>query len=180
MSVRLHGLLAEFDEAERLLAAVRRVREEGYFASCIEAYSPYPVEGMDEALSARHHWIPFWMLIGAIGGGAFTYWLEWYSAVVNYPINVGGRPTFSWPAFVPPAVEMTILWAVLLGVGAVLFGARLPRVRHPLFESHEFERATSDHFFLLVRGDDPRFNAQATQSFLGTLSPLSVVEVAEE
>ncbi len=179
MSARVHGLLAEFAEAEHLLAAVRRVREEGYFASCVEAYSPYPVEGLDEALDARHHWVPFWMLLGAIGGGTFTYWLEWYSAVVNYPINVGGRPTFSWPAFIPPAVEMTILWAVLLGVGAVLFGARLPRVHHPLFESHEFERATSDRFFLLVRSDDPRFDPQATQRFLKTLSPLSVVEVAE-
>jgi len=179
VSARLHGLLAEFADDRQLLDAVRHTREAGYFASCVEAYSPYPVEGLDQALGARHHWVPFWMLIGAIGGGTFTYWLEWYSAVVNYPINVGGRPTFSWPAFIPPAVEMTILWAVLLGVGAVLFGARLPRVHHPLFESHEFERATSDRFFLLVRGDDPRFDPQATQRFLETLSPLSVVEVAE-
>jgi hypothetical protein len=75
---------------------------------------------------------------------------------------------------------MTILWAVLLGVLAVLYGARLPRVHHPLFESHEFERATNDHFFLLVRGNDPSFDAQRTQAFLQSLSPLSVVEVAEE
>jgi hypothetical protein len=179
MSVRLRGLLAEFAGERQLLDAVRRTREAGYFASCVEAYSPYPVEGLDKALGTRHHWVPFWMLVGAIGGGTFTYWLEWYSAAVEYPINVGGRPLFSWPAFVPPAVEMTILWAVLFGVGALLFGARLPRVRHPLFASHAFERATSDRFFLLVRGDDPRFDAQGTQRFLGTLSPLSVVEVAE-
>jgi hypothetical protein len=179
MSVRLRGLLAEFAGERQLLDAVRRTREAGYFASCVEAYSPYPVEGLDEALGARHNRVPFWMLLGAIGGGAFTYWLEWYSAVVNYPINVGGRPLFSWPAFIPPAVEMTILWAVLSGVGAVLFGAQLPRVRHPLFESHEFERATSDRFFLLVRGEDPRFDAQGTQQFLETLSPLSIVEVAQ-
>jgi hypothetical protein len=179
MSAHLHGLLAEFADERRLLDAVRRAREEGYYASCIEAYSPCPVEGLDKALGARHHWVPFWMLIGALGGGGFTYWLEWYSAVVGYPINVGGRPLFSWPAFIPPAVEMTILWAVLFGVGAVLFGARLPRVRHPLFESREFERATSDRFFLLVRGEDPSFDAQRTQRFLETLSPLSIVEVAQ-
>ena len=131
MSAHLHGLLAEFADERRLLDAVRRTREAGYFASCVEAYSPYPVAGLDKALGARHHWVPFWMLVGAIGGGAFTYWLEWWSAAVNYPINVGGRPTFSWPAFIPPAVEMTILWAVLLGVLAVLYGARLPRVHHP-------------------------------------------------
>jgi hypothetical protein len=180
MSVQLHGLLAEFADGRQLLEAVRRTRGEGYFASCVEAYSPCPVEGLEQALGARHHWVPFWMLVGALGGGAFTWWLEWYSAVVDYPINVGGRPLFSWPAFIPPAVEMTILWAVLFGVGALLFGARLPRVRQPLFESHEFERATSDRFFLLVRGEDPSFDAQRTQAFLEGLSPLSVVEVAKE
>lgn len=180
MSAPLNGLLAEFAEAEHLLAAVRQAREAGYYAACIEAYSPYPIEGLDKILGTRHHWVPFWMLIGAIGGGGFTYWLEWWSAAVDYPINVGGRPPFSWPAFIPPAVEMTILWAVLLGVLAVLYGARLPRVHHPLFESREFERATSDRFFLLVRRDDPSFDAQRTQAFLENLSPLSIVEVAEE
>jgi len=179
MSARLHGLLAEFADERQLLDAIRHARAGGHY-SAIEAYSPYPVEGMDEALGAHRVCVAPWMLLGAIGGGTFTYWLEWYSAVVNYPINVGGRPLFSWPAFIPPAVEMTILWAVLFGVGAVLSGARLPRVRHPLFESHEFERATSDRFFLLVRGDDPRFDAQVAQQFLETLSPLSVLEVPEE
>lgn len=178
MSVRLHGLLAEFAEAGQFRDAVLRARRERYTA--IEAYSPYPVEGLDEALGPRRNWLPLCMLMGAIGGGAFTYWLEWYSAVVDYPLNVGGRPLFSWPAFIPPAVEMTILWAVLLGVAAVLYGARLPRVHHPMFANHEFERATSDRFFLLVRSDDPLFDAQAMQQFLAELSPLSVVEVAEE
>ncbi|HET7161403.1 MAG TPA: DUF3341 domain-containing protein, partial [Rhodanobacteraceae bacterium] len=98
MSVRLHGLLAEFAEVGQFRDAVLRARRERYTA--IEAYSPYPVEGLDEALGPRRNWVPFWMLIGAIGGGAFTYWLEWYSAVVNYPINIGGRPLFSWPAFI--------------------------------------------------------------------------------
>lgn len=179
MSVRLHGLLAEFADERQLLVAIRRARSEGRY-SAIEAYSPYPIEDIREVLGQRHSHLSLWMLVGAIGGGAFTYWLEWYSAVVNYPINVGGRPTFSWPAFIPPAVEMTILWAVLLGMAAMLFRSRLPRVRHPLFESHEFERASSDRFFLLVRGDDPRFDAIRTQAFLESLSPLSVAEVAEE
>lgn len=176
MNERLYGLLAEFAEAELLRDAVLRARRDGYIA--IEAYSPYPVEGMPEALGVRHHWVPFWMLVGALGGGGFTYWLEWYSAAVDYPINVGGRPPFSWPAFIPPAVEMTILWAVLLGALAVLFSARLPRVHHPLFANREFERASSDRYFLLVRGEDPRFDAIRTQAFLESLSPLSVTEVA--
>lgn len=178
MSVRLHGLLAEFADERQLLDAIRRARGDGHYSE-IEAYSPYPIEGMREALGQRRSRLPLWMLLGAIGGGAFTYWLEWYSAVVNYPINVGGRPAFSWPAFIPPAVEMTILWSVLLGMAAMLLRSRLPRVRHPLFASHEFERATSDRFFLLVRGDDPRFDTTRTQAFLESLSPLSVTEVAE-
>ena len=176
MNERLHGLLAEFAEAELLRDAVLRARRDGYML--IEAYSPYPIEGMPEALGVRHHWVPFWMLVGALGGGGFTYWLEWYSAAVDYPINVGGRPLFSWPAFIPPAVEMTILWAVLLGALAVLFSARLPRVHHPLFANREFERASSDRYFLLVRGEDPRFDAIRTQAFLESLSPLSVTKVA--
>lgn len=179
MTARLHGLLAEFAEAEQLRAAVLRAHEEGGYVA-IEAYSPFPIEGMDAALGQRRTWLPFWMLVGAIGGGSFTYWLEWFSAVANYPINVGGRPTFSWPAFIPPAVEMTILWAVLLGVAAVLLGSWLPRVHHPLFASREFERASSDRFFLLVRSYDPNFDAQGTQAFLESLSPLSVTEVAGE
>ena len=179
MTARVHGLLAEFATPEALLEAVARARVEGRY-TVTEAYSPYPIEGMDRALGGPRTRLPLWMLAGGVGAGAFTYWLEWYSAVVSYPINVGGRPTFSWPAFIPPAVEMAILWAVLLGAAALLFGARLPRVHHPLFASREFERATSDRFFLLVRGDDPRFDTIRTQAFLDALSPLSVVEVAEE
>lgn len=177
MNARVHGLLAEFADGEQLRDAVCRTRHESY--TTVEAYSPCPVEGMGEALGHRYTFVPLWMLVGALGGGGFTYWLEWYSAAVDYPINVGGRPPFSWPAFIPPAIEMTILWAVLLGFLAALFSARLPRVHHPLFASHEFERATSDRYFLLVRREDPRFDLQRTREFLATLSPLSITEVAE-
>ncbi|HEX7369491.1 MAG TPA: DUF3341 domain-containing protein [Rhodanobacteraceae bacterium] len=179
MTGHVHGLLAEFDGPEALREAVARTRVEGRYTA-IDAYSPCPIEGMDRALGQRPTRVPLAMLVGAVGGGAFTYWLEWWSATVNYPINVGGRPTFSWPAFIPPAVEMTILWAVLFGVGAVLLGSRLPSVRHPLFENHTFERVTSDRYFLLVRSDDPRFDVLRTQAFLEGLVPLSVTEVAEE
>ena len=97
--------------------------------------------------------------------------------MIDYPINVGGRPTFSWPAFVPPALEMTILFAALFGVFAMLMGNGLPRLHHPLFAIEAFERASSDRFFLLLRADDPQFDAQRARAFLDTLSPLSITEV---
>jgi hypothetical protein len=177
VSERLIGLLAEFADAEQLRGAVLRARHQRY--ADIEAYSPYPVDGLTEAMGVRRQHVPFWMLLGAIGGGAFTYWLEWYSAAVNYPINIGGRPTFSWPAFLPPALEMTLLWAVLLGVLAILIGNRLPRLHHPLFAVRAFDRASSDRFFLLLCASDPNFEPRRAQEFLQTLSPLSISEVME-
>ena len=177
MNTRMLGLLAEFADAGQLRGAVLRARHERY--ARLEAYSPYPVDGLTEALGVRRSRMPLWMLLGAIGGGGFTYWLEWYSAVVDYPIDVGGRPLFSWPAFVPAAAEMTLLWAVLAGVAALLLGNRLPRVHHPLFAIRAFERATSDRFFLLLRASDPQFEPQRAREFLRTLSPLSISEVVE-
>lgn len=177
MSERLIGLLAEFADAEQLRGAVLRARHERY--AQLEAYSPYPVDGLTEAMGVRRKHVPFWMLLGAIGGGAFTYWLEWFSAAVNYPINIGGRPTFSWPAFLPPALEMTLLWGVLGGVLAILIGNRLPRLHHPLFAVRAFDRASSDRFFLLLRASDPNFETRRTQEFLQTLSPLSISGVME-
>jgi hypothetical protein len=105
-----HGVLVEFISAEQLLGAVWRVRREQ--PNCaIKAYSPFAVEGLDEALGCRHDGVAPWTLLGAFIGGVGTYALEWYSAVFDYPINVGGRPTASWPAFLPPALEMTVLGA---------------------------------------------------------------------
>jgi len=174
---RVLGLLAEFAQADQLRDGARRARAEGYTA--VEAYSPLPVEGLAEIVHTRGTRVPLWMLLGAIGGGGFTYWLEWYSAVVNYPINVGGRPPFSWPAFIPPALEMTILWAVLLGVAALLVGSRLPMLHHPLFDIRAFDRASSDRFFLLLRTEDPGFDLERTHAFLSALSPLTISEVRE-
>lgn len=108
----MYGLLAQFADAEQLRGAALRTRLEGHYAD-LEAYSPFPIDGLAEALAKPPVHVPFWTLLGAICGGGGTYLLEWYSAVINYPINVGGRPTFSWPAFIPPALEMTILWAAL-------------------------------------------------------------------
>lgn len=171
-----YGLLAEFDNAERLLSAAARARQEGKYTA-IEAYSPFPVPGMTEALDHRPDHIPLFVLLGAICGGVGTFALEWYSAVIDYPINVGGRPTDSWQAFLPPAIEMTVLFAVVFGVLGMLLRNGLPRLHHPLFGVAAFERASSDRFFLLLRADDPRFDAQTAHAFLQSLAPVSISEV---
>lgn len=175
---RLHGLLAEFANAEQLRGAALRAKHEEHYTA-IEAYSPYAIDGLAEALHQRGVHVPFWTLLGGLLGGGGTYLLEWYSAAIDYPINVGGRPPFSWPAFLPPALEMTILWAALFGVFAMLIGNGLPRLHHPLFGVSAFDRASNDRFFLLLRGDDPRFDLTHARAFLDTLSPLSVSEVPQ-
>lgn len=177
-AARAYGLLAEFADPEQLRgAALRAMHEERYTA--IEAYSPFPIEGLAEALHRRGAHVPFWTLLGGILGGGGTYLLEWYSAAIDYPINVGGRPLFSWPAFLAPALEMTILWAALFGVFAMLLGNGLPRLHHPLFGVPAFERASDDRYFLLLRADDPCFDAQHAREFLSSLSPLSISEVPQ-
>lgn len=173
-----HGLLAEFDDAGQLLGAIERARREGHY-SLIEAYSPFAIPGMEKALGLARDRVPLAMLCGAVIFGGGLYAFEWYSAAVNYPINVGGRPPFSWPAFLPPALEMTLLGAAIFGVLALLFGSRLPRVRHPLFGVEAFDRATNDRFFLVLRAQDPRFELESARAFLETLAPLSISEVGE-
>lgn len=173
-----HGLLAEFEDAGQLLAAVERVRHENQYA-LVEVYSPFAVPGMEDALGLRPNHVPFAMLCGAVIFGGGLYALEWFSAAVDYPLNIGGRPPFSWPAFLPPALEMTLLGAALFGVLALLFACRLPRVRHPLFAVHAFERATSDRFFLWLGAGDPRFELASARKLLERLSPISIHEVAE-
>jgi len=173
----LYGLLAEFNSAERLLDAAQRARD-AFAPAALEAYSPFPVEGLAEALRQKRDPIPPAMLLGALFGGVGMFALEWYASVFNYPINVGGRPNGSWQAFLPPAIEMTVLFAVLFGVLTMLISNGLPRVFHPLFAVPAFERASGDGFFLLVRADDPHFDAQRARDFLESLTPLTISEVA--
>ena len=172
----LHGLLAEFANADELVGAAVRARREVRY-SALEAYSPFPIPGLAEALEIPRDRIALWMLLGAIIVGGGTFALEWYSAVLNYPINVGGRPTGSWPAFLPPAIEMTVLGAALCGVVAMLIGNGLPRWHHPLFGVDAFARVSNNGFFLLLRADDPNFDVHSAREFLETLGCLGVSEV---
>lgn len=171
----LYGLLAEFPSAESLCAAVRHVRARGW--TRVEAYSPFAIEGLDEIIGADKGWIAPLTLLGGIVGGAGTYFLQWYAAVVDYPINIGGRPLNSWPAFIPATFEITILGAAVAAVVTMLVLNGLPRLYHPLFEVEEFELASRNRFFLCLPARDPVFAPGFARDLLAELHPLLLREV---
>jgi hypothetical protein len=172
-----HGCLAQFASVPALMAAVRQLRMDGY--TRLEAYTPFAVDGLAEALGQVRNRIPLLMLLGGLLGGLGTLALQWYAAVVDYPIDVGGRPDASWPAFIPAALEMTILFAALAGVVGMLVGNGLPRLNHPLFGSESFEAASRDGLFVLVRADDPRYDARRVLQAFERLDPLHVERVPQ-
>lgn len=171
----IYGLLAEFTDPSALLAAARKAHEQGY--RHMDAYAPYPIEGLPEAVGMRGTWLPWITLLGGIVGGATGYGLQYYSAVISYPLNVGGRPLHSWPAFIPVTFELTILGAALFAVLGMLALNGLPMPYHPVFHVPQFTRATRDGFFLCIEGSDPQFDAERTRQFLATLAPHSLTEV---
>lgn len=168
------GILARFASPEELLAALHRARAAGY--TQIEAYTPFPVDGLDDALPRGHTPIGWIMLVAGVGGGSGAYALQ-YWATHDYPLNVGGRPLHSWPAFIPVTFELTVLTAAIVGVLALGWLCRLPRLNHPVFEAPGFERASQDRYFLLIRADDARFHPADTHAFLAAASPEYLTEV---
>jgi len=171
----MYGLLAEFSSADALCAAARHARDNGY--TRVEAYSPFAIEGLDDIVGADKGWIAPLTLLGGILGGAGTYFLQWYAAVVDYPINIGGRPLHSWPAFIPATFEITILGAAVAAVLAMLVLNGLPRLYHPLFEVEEFELASRNRFFLCLPARDPVFAPGPARDLLEGLHPLLLREV---
>ncbi|MFS2218004.1 DUF3341 domain-containing protein [Telluria sp. Tellsp104] len=171
----MYGLLAEFPSADALCAAARHARDNGY--TRVEAYSPFAIEGLDDIVGADKGWIAPLTLLGGILGGAGTYFLQWYAAVVDYPINIGGRPLHSWPAFIPATFEITILGAAVAAVLAMLVLNGLPRLYHPLFEVEEFELASRNRFFLCLPARDPVFAPGPARDLLEELHPLLLREV---
>jgi hypothetical protein len=175
MSGNIYGLIAEFRSGDALLEAAKRARDDGYRE--VEAYAPYPVEGIAEAVGFRRNRIPLMTLLGGIAGGLGGYFLQWYSAVIDYPINVGGRPLHSWPSFIPATFELTILGAALAAVFGMLAANGLPRLHHPVFNAPDFEQATRNRFFLCLPARDPHFDGKCSRDFLQGLKPMSVAEV---
>ena len=176
MSARsdLYALLAEFTEPVDTVAAAaecaKRYRD-------IDAYAPYAVDGLAEALGFRRNHVPLATLIGGIVGGAAIYFLQWYSAVIDYPIDSGGRPLHSWPAFIPATFEITVLGAALACFFGLLLMNGLPRLNHPVFNAHDFDLASRNRFFVSVRASDPAFDPEEVRAFLERLGALRVIEV---
>jgi hypothetical protein len=172
----IYGLMAEFDSPEGLLAAAQRAHDEGYRR--MDAYSPFPVEGLSEAIGFHRSGLPLVVLIGGILGGLGGYLMQYYMMVIDYPLNVGGRPLHSAPAFVPVTFELTILVAALAAVLGLLALNGLPMPYHPVFNVPHFEMASRNLFFLCIEAADPQFDRQNTRRFLESLQPLGVSEVA--
>ncbi|MGE5468695.1 MAG: DUF3341 domain-containing protein [Ignavibacteria bacterium] len=170
----LYGVLAEFATADALLAAAAAATREGHR---VEAYAPFPVDGLPEAVGFTRNRMPLIAFLGGLAGGAATYAMQWYSAVVSYPINVGGRPLHSWPAFMPATLAVTILGAALAVLAGMLIANGLPRLRHPLFEVREFDLATRNRFFLCLRAD-LEGDAERARRFLAEQPALRTWEVA--
>ncbi len=171
----IYGLLAEFTTPDALLVAARRAYEAGYRR--LDAYSPLPIEGLAEAIGFTRNRIPVAVFLGGLLGGAGGFFMLWYSTVVSYPINVGGRPFNSWPMYIPITFELTVLGAAFAAVFGMLGLNGLPRPHHPVFAAPGFEHASSDRFFLSLQAIDPLFEPQRTRAFLEGLGPNAITLV---
>ncbi len=171
----LYGLIAEFEEADQVVAAAARTREAGYRR--MDAYTPFPVDGLSEALGHRDTWVPLIMLIGGVLGAIGGFGLVYYCLVVSYPLNIGGRALLGWPHYIPITFECTVLLSSLSGVFGMLVLNGLPQPYHPVFDAPDFDKATSSRFFLCIEADDPRFDREATRRFMETLGAARVDEV---
>ncbi len=173
----LYGLLAEFDEPQSLLDAARCARAEGY--RCMEAYTPYPVEGLSKVIGVRRSLVPLIVLVGGIVGGLGGFFMQYYAAALHYPLNIGGRPLWSWPAFIPITFELTVLSAALSGAFGMLAINRLPQPYHPVFNVEQFGLATQTKFFLCIEASDPKFGKDETRKFLENLGAREVLDVKD-
>src|SRR5947207_15287813 len=172
----IYGLLAEYDTVPGLIEAAERAHELGYRR--MDTYSPFPIEPAAEAIGFHKNRVALAVLVGGLLGGIGGYSLEYWVSVLAYPINVGGKPWHSWPAFIPVTFECTVLGASLAAFIGMLAMNGLPQPYHPVFNVPAFGRASRDRFFLCIESTDPKFDRYATESFLKDLHPLGVSEVA--
>lgn len=177
MEQNLYGVMAEFDSATQLVDAARQVRDEGY--SKTDAFSPFPLHEIDEALGIKRSILPYLCFAGGITGLLTGLGLTYFVHVIDYPIIVGGRPHFSLPAFIPPMYELTILFASFTAVFGMLFLNGLPRPYHPVFNVPRFALATREKFFLIIESADPKFEYEKTRRFMEGLGSQEVFDVPE-
>lgn len=174
----IYGMVAEFESAEQLVVAAERARSAGYRK--MEGYSPFPVHGLAEAIGCNDNRVPWIIFGGGVTGAIVGLSLQYYVSVIDYPLNVGGRPLFSWPHFVPVIFESSVLLAAFGAVFGMFALNGLPRPHHPVFNAPGFLRASQDRFFLAIEAGDPLYDSEETRRFLESLEPINVAEVDSE
>ena len=172
---RIYGLMAEFDSVDEVIAAARRVYSAGYRK--IDAYSPFPLEELSEAIGFHRNGVALVCLVGGLLGGTAAYILQWWINTHGYPVNIGGRPLHSWPSFIVITFELTILFGGISAVLGMLALNGLPMPYHPVFNVPRFAMATKDRFFLIVFSSDPKYKPAEVRQFLESLQPRSISEV---
>jgi Protein of unknown function (DUF3341) len=177
MDKQIYGLMAEFDTTTDIVKAAEKMRDAGYTKT--DAFSPFPIHEMDEALGVKRSILPYLVFGGGIAGLLLGMGMQYYMSVIDYPIMVGGRPHFSLPAFIPPAFELTILLAAFTAVFGMILLNGLPRPHHPVFNVPRFSLASREKFFLLIETEDPKFDYEETKKFMESLNPQEVFDVED-
>jgi len=172
---KVYGLI---DDSDALCAATEKAYEAGY--RTMDAFSPFPIHGLAESMGVNKTLVSMFTLFGGLFGAAAGFGMQWFSMVVHMPFDIGGKPYFSWPSFIPITFEMTILFASFSALGSMLLLNGLPQLYHPIFNAKRFERASSDGFFLCIESNDNLYDSEKTTTFLKELSPVQVSEVVED
>ncbi|HJT69033.1 MAG TPA: DUF3341 domain-containing protein [Terriglobales bacterium] len=172
---KIFGLMAEFDNVNDAIVAAQRSYAAGYRK--MDAYAPFPVEELSEAVGFHKDGVALVCLVGGLLGCSAAYILQWWINTISYPVNIGGRPLHSWPSFIIVSFEMTILFSGLSAVFGMLSLNGLPMPYHPVFNVPQFEGASRDRFFIVIFSSDKNYDAVRTRQFLEGLSPISVAEV---
>jgi hypothetical protein len=171
----LYGVIAEFSDPQALLDAANRAREKGYTE--MDAFSPFPIHGLAEAVGFNKTRLSAIVLVMGLLGGIGGFFMCWYANVISYPLNIGGKPLNSWPAWIPITFECAILLAAFGAVFGMLALNGLPMPYHPVFNVRRFDQASRDKFFLVVQARDPKFNLDEVRDFFDTLQPREIVDV---